>query len=134
MSHQYSILLLAFIGTYLSAFILRKKYKKEKLICYLGEDCNKVIYSKYSRLLFNIPNEILGILYYGLVFITTLFFIVYPELLTISISMIRYIIGGFAALFSIALIFIQLGIIKEWCEYCLFSALISLFIFLFLII
>ena len=86
MSHQYSILLLAFIGIYLSFFIFRKKYKKEKLVCYLGEDCNKVIYSKYSRLLFNIPNEILGILYYSLVFITTLFFIINPELLTISIE------------------------------------------------
>ena len=59
------ILGLALIGLILSSYIFWKKKKSEKLVCFIGQDCDTVIHSRYSKLLFGIPNEILGMVYYG---------------------------------------------------------------------
>jgi len=50
-----------------------------------------------------VPNEVIGMIYYTLLFITTLIFLSSPSLLTPTIVFARAAIVGIAALFSIYL-------------------------------
>lgn len=124
------VLLLALAGLAVSGYIFYKKRKHEQLICFIGEDCNKVINSKFNTIL-GIPNEVLGLLYYGAVAVATLMVIMgVTTLLSISLPLVLTLTGGLAAAFAIILIFIQGAVIKEWCEYCLLSAGLSTAIFI----
>ena len=124
------VLLLALSGFILSWYIYYKKRRNEKLVCIVGEDCDKVVHSKYSATL-GIPNEVLGMLYYGLVVILSGAIVLgINTIASLPLLTILAVIGGIAALFSAILILIQAFILKEWCEYCLASAAISIFIFI----
>lgn len=124
------LITLAILGLGLSFYLLKKKSKKEKLICIIGKDCSKVIESKYSQM-FGIDNIILGILYYIFIFAVSLSTLIYPAFPTLNLFFIIMLLAsGIALLFSIYLSFIQVKILKELCEYCLASALINILIFL----
>ncbi len=122
------LLALALLGFLVSLFIFFKRKYKEKLVCILGKDCGKVLYSKFSRQ-FGISNEIVGLFYYTAVFISTLILIAIPTLVTIPVLWTQAIGIGLAALFSIYLIFLQLFVIKELCEYCLIVNIINILLF-----
>jgi len=123
------ILPLAIGGLAVSWLIYHKKNKNEKLVCIIGKDCDTVIHSQYSKTL-GIPNEILGILYYALVVALAILSYIGLEMIgPVPLPFFLLIIAGAAAIFSIVLIFIQAFVLKEWCEYCLVSATISIVIF-----
>lgn len=125
-----AILTLSLAGFLLSLYISRKKAKGEKLVCLIGDDCDKVVRSRYSSVL-GVSNETLGMLYYGAVAGTaTLPLLGISTVFSIPITILLIITGGLAAIFSGALILIQTLILKEWCEYCLASAGISIAIFI----
>ncbi|QQG38984.1 MAG: vitamin K epoxide reductase family protein [Candidatus Woesearchaeota archaeon] len=133
MEHIY-LLILSVIGFLVSHYIYYKKNRKEKLVCIIGKDCNKVINSKYSNLFKIAPNEVLGMLYYALVLVVSvLYFFNIPFLYLIQFAYISTIVSGLAALASLILISIQIFILKEYCEYCLVSAGVSILIFLVII-
>ena len=124
------ILLFALLGLVVSWYIYHKRVKNEKLVCIIGDDCDKVIKSKYGKTL-GISNEITGMLYYSSVAIAVvLLYLGFEHIGIISIPLLLLIGGGFAAFFSTVLIFIQARIIKEWCEYCLVSSGVSIIIFI----
>lgn len=114
-------IILSFLGLGTSSYIYYSNKKNVKMYCIIGKDCNKVIKSKYSEL-FGIKNELLGILYYLFIISNSIFRIIPTEILLIPVSL--------ALLTSLILTFIQLFILKEFCEYCLFSNLINFLIFL----
>ncbi|MEX1064312.1 MAG: vitamin K epoxide reductase family protein [Candidatus Paceibacterota bacterium] len=123
------ILPLSIAGLIVSWHIFHKKRSGQKLVCVIGEDCDKVIHSKYSKTL-GISNEIIGILYYGLVASLTVISVIGLTMIgPVSLSLFLVIIAGAAAVFSLILIFIQAFVLREWCEYCLVSAGISIVIF-----
>ena len=93
-----------------------------------GKDCGKVINSKFSRQL-GISNEVVGLLYYTAVFISTLILVAIPTLVTIPVLWIQFLGIATAALFSLYLIFLQLVIIKELCEYCLIVNVTNILLF-----
>ncbi len=122
-------LLLAFVGLLgfmISEYILRTKTRKQPLICPIHHDCDVVVKSKYSAL-FGIPNEVMGMLYYGIV-------IIYGLLTTSGITtawgiplFFIFAAAAFAAfLTSVVLVFIQAIIIRHYCIWCLATALINL--------
>jgi len=126
MNQNLFILILAISGFAIAFYINRKKTKKEKLVCVIGQDCDKVVNSRYAAI-FGVDNQILGMIYYFLVAIFSATLIsgaVWPEFIRFSFR----IISAGAAVFSFGLIFVQAFILKEWCEWCLGSALISLLI------
>ena len=131
MQHVSSTLLiiLSVIGFLLSFYIFYKKKRKEKLVCIIGKDCNKVINSKYARFFFA-SNEVIGMVYYTLIFITTLIFLSSPLLLTSTIVFSRAVIVGIAALFSIYLSIVQVFVLKELCDYCLAANIINIILFI----
>ena len=125
------ILPFSLLGLAVSWFIYhKKKKKKEKMVCYIGTDCDKVIHSRYSSVL-GVPLEVLGVAYYlflSLMVIAThlgsftLFgFMIFDIVLIFSIT---------AFVFSLYLTYIQGFVIRDWCEFCLISAFMSTIIFL----
>ena len=110
MEHIY-LLILSLTGFLVSAYIYYKKNRKEKLVCIIGKDCNKVIHSKYSKFFGLIDNEIIGMLYYSLVLIFSLLgFFSLQFLLLPSFVLGKLVISGTAALASLALLYIQVFI------------------------
>ncbi|MBI2667993.1 vitamin K epoxide reductase family protein [Candidatus Woesearchaeota archaeon] len=128
--NEYVIIILAILGFIISFIIWHAKINNKKLVCVIGQDCNKVINSKYSKTL-GINNEVLGMLYYSLLIIISIAMLKFPSFSTINIvNMGRMIITLFSALFSIYLTYVQIFRLKEYCEYCWSVNIINIIIFL----
>lgn len=129
MTHAVTIPL-ALAGIAISAFIWYKKTKHEKLICPIGEDCNKVVNGPYSTV-FGVPNEGLGIAYYSFILLAALITSTgTTEIAGITLSTLVLIASGAAAAFGVFLFGVQALVIKSWCTYCIASSAISIAIFL----
>ncbi len=124
-----SIIVLSLLGFLLSAYIWRTKIGNKKLICFIGESCDTVVRGRFSET-FGIPNEILGVVYYGTIaaaYGIPHFFLAAPSHV---FDTLLFILTGLAALFALYLVFLQLSVLKDWCVWCLASSLISIVIFL----
>ena len=133
MVNQNILLLISILGLILSLYITYKRSKKEKLICRIGNDCDKVLNSKYSNVI-KIPNEILGVIYFAALILSTILFNIYPSYLTSLIETIRIIITGISAFVALTLIYVQIKILKELCEYCLAVDTLIILVFITLIL
>lgn len=109
------------IGISETVYLIRKRIASEKPVCVLGEDCVKVLTSKYSRL-FLIPNDVLGFLTYIVISIISAFLVIGVEPLSFW-SLILKILVGVASLISFLFTYLQWRVIKAWCFWCLLSAL-----------
>ena len=129
MNHQLITLLIIFgiLGIINSVFLIKKRLRKEPLVCPIGDDCNKVIESKYNKILF-VKNDVLGLIYYVLIIVSLYFLLVSKNILVLM-----QIISGLALLVSLYLFYIQARVIREYCFYCNLATLINLFIFLILV-
>jgi uncharacterized membrane protein len=115
-------LIIAFIvciaGILISSYIFIQKSRHQKLACPRDNPCDLVLHSRFGKTL-GVPNELLGILYFGS---TTFLLYGYVTLPVLYVSAILYIlfftlsIGG---LFSIYLVSLQAFVIKRWCAWCL---------------
>lgn len=125
-----SFLALSVGGIITSGYLLWKHYQKQKqpLVCPLNHDCGIVTESKWSHL-FYVRNEVLGLLFYigmlaaglGVAFLNN-----YTEFLLLAIK----ISTALGVLFSLFLVFIQVKVIKDYCFYCLISAVINVLLFI----
>ena len=122
----YVLIGLGFGGFLLSSYIYNKKRAKKKLICPMRANCDTVIHSQYSRVLW-IPVEILGMLYYVAISLAYMFVSV-PGVWSVSIGGVLVGASVCSVLFSIYLVSLQVFVIKHWCSWCLGSALLSLLI------
>ncbi len=125
-----SFLALSTGGIITSGYLVWKHYwtqvqkQKQPLVCPLNHDCSIVTESKWSHILY-VRNEVLGLLFYigmlvaglGVAFLSD-----YAGLLRSTI----HLSAASGALFSAALVFIQIKVIKDYCFYCLISAVITL--------
>ena len=120
----------ACLGLALASYIAWKKKRGERLVCMIGEDCDKVVHSSYARTL-GIPNEYLGMLYYGVLAATYAVFLFAPEVQAYTVFRFLPLVTAAAAAFSTYLVFVQTFVLKEWCEWCLASAGLSILIAVF---
>ena len=120
-----SLIVLAILGIFDSGYLIKKRVKKKSLICPINGSCKKVVESKWNAIFF-IKNDVLGLFYYILI----LFLALYLFFISEKMLFLTQMISGASLLFSLVLVFIQAKIIKEYCFYCLISALINLLIFL----
>ena len=120
-----SLIVLSLLGIIDASYISLNHLKKKSLICPINETCNIVTESKWSSL-FYFRNDSLGVIYYAFILITSLV-LFFTNLRIIRILLIFS--SGFAFLFSIFLVYLQVKAIKNYCFYCLISALLSLLIF-----
>ena len=123
------LLILSILGFSISYYIWNKNKKNEKLVCFINGECDKVVKSKYGKI-FGFDNAIMGMLYYVFIFAIGLAQFLFPEFFALSFVVLgKIVISGGSVLFSVYLTFIQLGILKKKCEYCIASAVISVGIF-----
>lgn len=100
-------------------------YKKKPLVCPMNHDCSIVTQSKWGWT-FGIRNELLGFIYYvGLllahVAIMNKVIMVAPT--PFLYLMIATIMG---VIFSLYFVYLQLFVIRDYCFYCVISALVNL--------
>ena len=123
------IALLALGGFCVALYIYYTKKNKRELVCPLGSDCNAVINSKYAKFL-NIPLEYLGMLYYCIILIAYILLIFTNNLFSNFSLLGLVMLSGLAFLFSLYLLFAQAFLIRQWCIWCLLSAMFSTIIFI----
>jgi len=124
------VFLLAIMGFGISFYIFYNKRKHNKMVCHFGGDCNAVLDSKYNNT-FGISNEVGGIIYYLVVaLLVVLFMAGIVGFGSVGIYSTLIFLGAIAVAFSIYLTYVQGVILKNWCQYCLASAVINLLIFI----
>lgn len=126
---QLLIVAVALGGFGIAFYIHRHKKHGQPLVCPLQSDCQAVVHSEYSTLL-GVPLENWGMFYYAVIAVTYTAFIGYPHLPTAVISQLWALASVIAFLISIYLTYIQAVKLREWCTWCLTSALFSSVIFL----
>ena len=119
-----SLIVLAILGIFDSGYLIKKRVKKQHLSCPINGGCEKVVESRWNAIFF-IKNDVLGLFYYILILFLALYLFFTSE----KLLFLTKLISGASLLFSLFLVFIQVKIIKEYCFYCLISALINLLIF-----
>ena len=120
-----TLIVLSLLGLIDSGYLALSRKRRKTLACPIGHECNEVLESKWSRI-FYVRNEKLGIIYYLVILAFGIYFIFNGETTVINILFYISLIG---VLFSAFLVFVQAKIIKNYCFYCLISAIISLLIF-----
>lgn len=129
MQIQDIIILLAALSGFGTAFyIALMKIKKKPLICPIGSDCTVVVTSDFSKFL-GINLEYTGLAYYAFVIAGTIYYAYFPQLISPFYLLIIPAVSAGAFFFSLYLTSVQLFKLKQWCTWCLFSALFSTIIF-----
>lgn len=119
----------AIFGISIACHIFIKKTKKKPLVCPMRANCDSVIHSAYSKTL-GIRNEIVGIIYYLGVILFHLLFLIFPIPYDSQVYFSIYSVSLGAFMFSMYLVGVQGFVLKEWCTWCVFSAIASTIIFI----
>jgi uncharacterized membrane protein len=114
-----ALLFLALIGLLDTIFIYSKVSDNEYVRCIVGQGCDLVLYSRYSKL-FGISLALIGMVFY-LLLAVLIFFWIFSENKMIKNLVSLMVFGGF--LFSAYLFFIQVFKLKALCNYCIISFL-----------
>lgn len=121
---------LSFSGFLLAGMIYHKKRKGEVLVCPIGKNtCDTVIHSDYSKV-FGVEVTVLGMVYYGLSAFFYAAIISFPWIGTPSLHFVAFLVTLFAIIFTGYLIIVQAVVLRQWCTWCLGSALISTLLFI----
>lgn len=125
------ITLLAISGAYIAGNVIKEKKKEGPMVCPIGFSCKEVVTSQFSKIL-GIDIAWLGFIYYS--FSAILYGAVAMQIITVSgeFFVILWLISCTGFLFSLYLTFIQAFTIKQWCSWCLCSAVISILMFVLL--
>lgn len=122
---SYSItIFFALIGFIIAATIRHKKKIGQPLVCPIGFDCHSVIYSSYSKF-FGIDITTLGVGYYGFIAALYTLFLVFGASLPDYLYVIGFLFSVGAVIFSFYLIIVQSLVIRQWCLWCVLSAITS---------
>jgi uncharacterized membrane protein len=119
-------LILSIIGVLDASYLTWSHFQGGDVGCFLVEGCNVVLESGYA-LIFGIPVSLLGLMYYSLIFIGIIFYNFSRKASLIKNISIFTVVGFLA---SIWFLYLQAFILKEYCSYCLVSALASILLFL----
>src|SRR3989344_2641186 len=119
-----SFLTLALAGIADAGYLFWKHYHNttKPLVCPLDHDCSKVTESRWSTI-FWARNEVLGLLFYVAMLVAGLAAF---SLFSFPLSLLIKLSAGFGLVFSLFLIWVQIYKIKDYCFYCMISALITL--------
>lgn len=116
---------IALCGFIIASMIRHKKKVGQKLVCPIGADCESVVYSSYGKF-FGIDIANMGILYYGGIATLYGFFMIFAGKLPDYLYVIGFLLSVGAVVFSLYLVIVQTLVIRQWCFWCILSAIISL--------
>lgn len=111
-----------------SGYLFYKHRQKNPLVCPLNHDCSIVTESRWAHI-FGIRNEVLGFLFYLGVFVSILVTISAPSTAPFIYKFL-FAATGLGILFSFFLVAVQKYVIKNYCFYCLISAVLTALLFL----
>ncbi len=123
-----STIVLGLVGFLVALNIYHKKRCQKPMTCPLNMKCEQVLYSKYAKFL-GVPIELLGMIYYGIVVFSYSIIIFIPTLKSPLLIASAFVVSVCGFIFSGYLTSIQLLKLKEFCSWCLMSAVISTTIF-----
>mgnify|MGYP001559066315 CR=1 len=120
------ISLLSVAGAIDTLYLIIKHRQPKPFVCPFNHDCAKVTESKWGNF-FYFRNENIGFVYYAIMAVLGAY-----AFLNISPLLNQIIFYGAVAAFLAHIFFagIQVFAIKDYCFYCLISALISFLIFI----
>ena len=124
------IIALSSVGFFIALYIHEHKTAggERKLVCPLNFQCDPVIHSPYS-VFWGFQVQILGLIYYALITISYSALEIFPFLFSpVAVASVLGI-TVLAFLFSLYLTFVQAFALKQWCTWCLVSAIICTLIF-----
>ena len=122
------VIILAIIGLLVTGYIAIAHARNKKVVCPITKgDCNIVLDSEWSKIL-GVKNEILGLAYYIALIAGLILTQSYPSLL-LAIKGAAIV----STLYSVFLLGIQTKVLKQFCFYCLLTALVNIGIFLVII-
>ncbi|MDO8663838.1 MAG: vitamin K epoxide reductase family protein, partial [Candidatus Wildermuthbacteria bacterium] len=111
---------LSAIGISETVYLIKKRKAGEKPVCIVGDDCRKVLESKYNKIL-GIHNDILGLVFYIAVSVVFAFLVIgFGPLMWLSLAAKSFISVGL--IMSSIFTYLQWRVIKAWCFWCLMSA------------
>jgi uncharacterized membrane protein len=117
---------LSFLGFLDASFLTAKHYLGGTVPCSFGQQCEVVLNSTYSSL-WGMPVAIFGALFYLFVLVSVFFV---WETGKKEITGLLLPAGFLAFLASLYFVYLQFFVIHAFCQYCLFSALLSTTIFI----
>jgi uncharacterized membrane protein len=117
-------IVLALAGFAIAAMIRHKKKIGHPMVCPLGSDCDSVVYSPYSKF-FGIDVVNAGLAYYGIIATLYVYIALFPQHIPEALHVIGFLMTVGAVIFSIYLLIVQVLVIKEFCFWCVMSALVS---------
>ncbi|OGM32828.1 hypothetical protein A2803_05785 [Candidatus Woesebacteria bacterium RIFCSPHIGHO2_01_FULL_44_21] len=130
MKTTYLFLFLSALGFLDSAFLTIQHYSRDPLTCPLFGGCEEVTSSIYSEV-FGIPVALLGALYYGLIFLLSLYSYLTNNRKALHLAGYFTPVGLLCSVYLVYLMFFVLGAV---CFYCLISAMSSTLLFVVFIV
>jgi len=128
--HTFALLLLILVlaGIVDTGYLTYKHYFDSVVICSTGffGNCGTVLTSEYS-VIFGIPLTLLGLLHY--LWLGSLFLMAYV-LESVIYKRFAFIQSALGLVVSIYLTYLQFFVINALCQYCLFSALLSVVMYM----
>jgi uncharacterized membrane protein len=118
----YVMLALALIGIGAALYVAHGNYTGQSLWCPILDGCNAVVNSPYSRI-FGVPMSYFGFIYFLYMFALAVRLVFEPFAWSLRLRAILYAAMG--AISSMYFIYLQLRFIREFCSYCLISAVVS---------
>ncbi|MFZ2303809.1 MAG: vitamin K epoxide reductase family protein [Minisyncoccia bacterium] len=115
------IFVLALVGVAESLYLNHERRRKRHPVCVIGHDCGKVWDSPRSKT-FGVSNEIFGIIFYATVAVVE--WSIFSGSASQSMIIGEYIILTGGTVMSAYFIYLQWRIIRAWCFWCTFSAII----------
>jgi len=112
---------LASIGISETAYLIRVRRAATQPVCPIGQDCSKVLTSRYNRLFGVVHNDVLGFLFYGAFAVLTAFMVLgVGNLLLWELTALVLLAGATVA--STVFTYLQARVIRAWCFWCVMSA------------
>ncbi len=118
-----TLIILSIFGVLDAGYLSWSHFFKKTLICPLESDCRAVTESRWSNI-FGIRNDYLGLVYYFSVLIIAISSLFLSESSLRLFKLVLIMTAG-GAFFSVFLVGVQIFSIKQYCLYCIASALIS---------
>ncbi|MEW6723247.1 MAG: vitamin K epoxide reductase family protein [Candidatus Micrarchaeota archaeon] len=117
----YGIPVLSAIGLLISLYILYTQRTGKTLRCIIGNSCDIVTKSPYSKT-FGIENSVMGALFYA--FMLAAFAIAIPMGVQVPFHALL-VLSVIASAFSLYLVYVQFLVLHQICDYCMLSAFIN---------
>jgi len=111
---------LASIGISETVYLVRKRITRDIPVCPIGDGCEVVLTSKYSKIFF-IPNDILGLSSYVIISLIAAFLVIEVPPMSFWVIVIKILVG-IASIVSLFFTYLQWRILRVWCFWCLMSA------------